>query len=269
MKRAVFGTAALALLWGGMAATPVQAGMILLLSTGNTAEDNLVSSVLTARGQTVTVGPQFTAFTGAGLSGSDAVLLLPNYNWFNGDMPAAGQSALRSYVQGGGGLVTSELLVWMTAAQANFQTLQDAIPVVPTSRFDFADPITYTQAAANPVLNQGVPSSFAFAADNIGGTETLYAARPGATVFYGSSGGAASGAGLIGWDYGSGKVRSFSTLAGTTELGDPNYAQLFGNAVLDAERQAAVVPAPSGLVLAVVGAFCLAGYARWQRSITA
>ena len=84
-------------------------------------------------------------------------------------------------------------------------------------------------------------------------------------MFYGSSGGAASGAGLIGWDYGSGKVLSFSTMAGTTELGDPNYAQLFGNAVLDAERQAAVVPTPTGLVLAVVGAFCLAGYARWRR----
>jgi hypothetical protein len=108
MKRVVFGAATLALLWGGMAAAPVRAGMILLLSTGNPAEDSAVSGVLAARGQSVTVGPQYTAFTGAGLSGFDAVLLLPNYNWPAGDMPAAGQSALQSFVQGGGGLVTSE-----------------------------------------------------------------------------------------------------------------------------------------------------------------
>src|SRR5215813_1009102 len=99
MKRVVFGAATLALLWGGMAAAPVRAGMVLLLSTGDTAEDSAVSSVLAARGQSVTVGPQYNAFTGAGLSGYDAVLLLPNYNWFNGDMPAAGQSALQSYVR--------------------------------------------------------------------------------------------------------------------------------------------------------------------------
>jgi hypothetical protein len=156
--------------------------------------------------------------------------------------------------------------VWKTGAQTNFQVLQDAIPVVPTSRFDFANPITYTQAAANPALNQGMPPSFTFAADDFGGTETDFAARAGATVFYGSSGGAASGAGLVGWDFGSGRVLSFSTLAGTTELSDPNYARLFGNAVLFAERQAVVVPAPSGLVLAGLGAFCLAGYARRRRS---
>jgi hypothetical protein len=281
MKRVVFGAATLALLWGGVAAAPVQAGMILLLSTGNAAEDSAVSSLLAARGQSVTVGPDYTTFTGAGLSAYNAVLLLPNYNWPNGDMPAAGQSALLSYVQGGGGLVTSEWLVallsyvqgggglvtsewlvWKAGAQTNFQTLQGAIPVVPASRFGTEDPITYTQAAANPALNQGVLPSFTFAADNIGGTETFYAAKPGATVFYGSSGGAASGAGLVGWNYVSGKVLSFSTMAGTTELGDPNYAQLFGNAVLLAE----VVPAPSGLILAGLGAFCLAGYVLRRRS---
>ena len=51
-------------------------------------------------------------------------------------------------------------------------------------------------------------------------------------MYYGSNyGGTPPGDGVIGWNYGSGRVLSLSTLAGQMELGDPNYGRLFGNGV--------------------------------------
>ena len=53
-------------------------------------------------------------------------------------------------------------------------------------------------------------------------------AKAGATVFYGSSNTGHDG--VIGWNYGSGRVISFSTLITDIELGNPNYERLFVNA---------------------------------------
>jgi len=56
--------------------------------------------------------------------------------------------------------------------------------------------------------------------------------QAGATVYFSSSGSSWSGGdGLIGWDYGSGRVLSFSILARPGELGNADYGQLFSNAV--------------------------------------
>jgi hypothetical protein len=124
--------------------------------------------------------------------------------------------------------------------------------VVPTTAFDYASPITYNISTPNAVLDGGLPSSFIFNADDVGGTETNFQPQSGATVFFGSGGFGGAGDGVIGWDYGSGRVISLSTLAGQTELSDANYSQLFGNAVNWVEG-ATAVPEPSSMVLIGLG----------------
>jgi PEP-CTERM motif len=263
MKRFLVCLAFLALLAGGPRQTV--ADMVLLLSTGVTAEDNAVVSLLTADGHTVTVGPQYQSYTGSDLSSYNAVILLQNNTNIGGEIPTAGQTALLNYVNGGGGLLTGEWTAWGNAQEAYNTILAPLLPVTPSQAYNASGSITYSQATANSVLNNGLPSSFTFNADNIGGTETYFQPKAGATVYYGSSyGGSPPGDGVIGWDYGSGQVLSLSTLAGTTELADPNYGTLFSNAVSFVESPT-VVPEPSSLILLGIGALGLTIYCERRR----
>jgi len=120
----VFGLLAVAAM-----AAQAPAAVVLVTSTGNAATDASVESTLEAFGHAVTVGPQYFNLSGAGdFAGYEAVLLLANYNWQGGDMPAGAQSALVDFIGQGHGLVTGEWLVWKTADQ-QFATLRSAVPV--------------------------------------------------------------------------------------------------------------------------------------------
>lgn len=154
--------------------------------------------------------------------------------------------------------MTGEWTIWGNAHEGYDPILAPVFPVVPSSLYNYNSPITYSQATANAVLDSGLPSSFTFTADSNGGTETYFQPKVGATVYFNSS----YGSGVIGWKYGSGRVISLSTLAGTTELGDPHYARLFGNS---ANWAAGVVPAPSTyLGLLSLGGTGILGYI-WRR----
>jgi hypothetical protein len=221
--------------------------LILGGTTGSDANETAAQNALLAGGHTtVTIGSSISTFDGTGLTGYNAVVLLDGDLTTGGyQMPAAGQSALLNFVNNGGGLVTGEWANWSNAFYSNMSTLAVAFPVVPTTVFDYASPLTYSRLVPNSILDNGTPSSFTFAADNDGGTENQFAPKPGATAFFASSGGDSSD-GLIGEAYGSGSVFSFSTLIGSSELTDPNYAQLFSNSVYAAESP---VPEPATLGL--------------------
>jgi hypothetical protein len=237
-----------------------KADSVLLLSTGVAAEDNAVVNLLTADGHNVTVGPDYYNYSGTpSLAGYSAVILLQNNNGDGENIPISGQTALLNYVNGGGGLLTGEWTVWGNAAEGFNTILAPLFPVIPSTAYNYTSPITYTQATPNSVLNSGLPSSFTFNADNNGGTETYFQPKSGATVYYGSS----YGDGLIGWNYGSGRVLSLSTLAGQTELGDPNYGRLFSNAVTSVDGITAV-PEPSTLTLLGIGAVGMTVHC-WRR----
>lgn len=260
----VFGLLAVAAM-----AAQAPAAVVLVTSTGNAATDASVESTLEAFGHAVTVGPQYFNLSGAGdFAGYEAVLLLANYNWQGGDMPAGAQSALVDFIGQGHGLVTGEWLVWKTADQ-QFATLRSAVPVQENDTVRFirgTNPtIAYSEQTADPLLNAGLPASFAFAADDIGGMETFFEPKPGATAFYASDFrvNSSHGSGVIGWGYGLGRVISFSTPMGASEMRDAHYARLVSNALT---WSASSVPEPSAIVLWSLGGAGIAGFAAMRRN---
>lgn len=224
----------------------LRAQTVLLLSTGLSSLDTQTQSVLTTAGFSVTVGNPYHTFTASELSGIDVVLLFPNYNWSSGDMSLAAQTALVSFVQAGGGLITSEWTNWKVGA-GSFTTLQSILPVVSTTQYTGGSSITYTQSTADSVINAGLPASMTFTGDSFAGVESLFAPKTGATVYYTSSGGA-GGSGIVGWEVQAGRVIQFSTVVGPTQLADSNYSLLLENTV-----QWAAVPEPSTALLLTLG----------------
>ncbi len=242
----------------------VLATSVYVFSSGDPTEDSKVQSVLEARfgASNVTVGVQYGQFDGTqSLSSYGAVLLLANYNYGSGggtgDMPAAGQNALLDYVKAGHGLVTGEWTIYKTISTA-FGTLRDAFPATsPNGAFSTDSSTTYTKVNAPDQVSQGLLDSFTFNISPIsGGTESQLAAKPGAITFYSTSYG--GGVGLAGWDYGTGRVASFSTLIGLTELDDSNYQQLLDNTL----EWAAQVPIPGAVWLLGSGLLGLAARGR-------
>ncbi len=219
--------------------TPAFGSSILLLTSGDPANDAMLVSTLKAQGDSVTVGPTFSNFTGSGLSGYNEVMLMPGFStaaYQAADMPTSGQQALLNFVKGGGGLVTGEGLVSLHQL-GDFQTLYAAVPVSGTSVNTMNTGITFSSLTADPILNKGLPSSFGFNASNANYyTETLYTPKTGATPLFttnqwtSSFGGSGTGYGAIGWNYGQGRVISLSTASDTSELSNQNYAQLLRNA---------------------------------------
>src|SRR5207249_3847541 len=112
-------------------------------------------------------------------------------------------------------------------------------------------PTTYSKVTTDPIVNAGLPDSFAFPRILIAWSESILAAKTGATLFYNSSDTNAKG--LVGWDYGSGRVASFSTLLTDTELGDANYKRLFGNMVRWVARDTAGLASISVMPALVAG----------------
>jgi hypothetical protein len=154
------------------------ADAVLLIGSGDSTNNALLRSILTAQGDAVTVGPTYTNFAGGNLSGYSDVLLVPNGSYVPmGDMPVSGQQALFNYVNSGGGLVTSEWLMQDIVNGHQFQTLFPVLPFSPG--FDVATsntPITFSALTKDPVMNANLPNSFTFPTGNGTGntTESLY-----------------------------------------------------------------------------------------------
>lgn len=224
------------------------AATVLLLSTGSGSLDLQTQGVVQNAGHTVIIGNPYTGFDPSELTGIDVVLLFPNYNWAAGDMPGASQTALLNFVQAGGGLVTAEWTNWKTGT-GNFASLEPILPVVATTQYTGGAAITYTPSTGDSLLGLGLTSAFTFTSDNFAGVESYFTAKPGATVYFTSSGGA-GGAGVVGWAAGAGRVLQLSTVAGPNGLSDPSYATLLQNSVA---WTAQAVPEPSTLALLGAG----------------
>lgn len=246
--------------FAGIALLPLcgVAQTVLLLSTGSTTLDTQTRSLLQDAGYSVTLGSPYTTFAPAELTGIDVVLLLPNANWNAGDMPLASQTALASFVQNGGGLVTSEWTNWKVG-NGGFALLSPLLPGTATSQYTSASTLLYTRLIGDATLDAGLPTSFGFATDDYDGVESQFAAKTGATIYFTSlGGGSILGVGVVGWTSGSGRVLQFSTTGGANEFADANYSRLFTNSVAWTAQS---VPEPSVLALLGAGGLLLA----WRR----
>lgn len=222
------------LVWSSLLA---QAANVYVMPSGHAASDAELRRALESFGHSVTFGASFTRFDGTqNLAGVDVVYLQLNYNWGAGTqiaiMPGAGQLALKNFVNRGGGLVTTEWLLWLAADWAGYVTYPvDILPVEPSDDFDSQSSVTFTQSVADGVLNAGLPDAFRVPLEDIGGTRTLIppaSLRAGASSFYTMDGGFIV---LAGWNVGSGRVLSFATANGEAQLRDSGFRRLLSNAM--------------------------------------
>lgn len=206
------------------------AGNIYVMSSGNVSHDDSVRASLASAGHTSVIGVEFTQFDGTvPLTGYDAVFLQANYNWATGVMPLAGEQQLVAYVNGGGGLVTSEWVLWLTGTGGHFQTLKTIFPSVATTSYNGDIQHTFSRVDSDPTINSGLPNTFDIDGDNVAGGETNVAGvAPGAKLFYQSTRNG-SFVGLSGLDFGAGRVAQFSETVSERFMADPEGFRLLGN----------------------------------------
>ena len=234
---------------------------VYVLRGGDAPSDSAVINALQERGHTPTSGVETPEWDGtqANLNIFDVVVILNNANW-GGSLSPAGMQAIHDYIFNGGGVVTGEWLIWQTDP-----ILAPLMPVE-SCTWDFDPSTTYTVITPDAIIGNGLPSSFTFSLSDVSafdGTESCFSERPGATVFYSSSsgGGHPNAPGLVGWDIAAGRVISFSTLLGATELTDANYKRLFGNTIEWATQvgtpRVEAVPATPQSPIPCTGSRCL------------
>ena len=212
------------------------AAHIYVTASGHATLDDSLQQVLQSFGHSVTLGVPYYHLNGTqDLASMDVVYLQANHSWGNSwdygwagsEMPAAGQTALVNFVNQGGGLVTTEWLLWIIEQFGTFAILNPILPVNPTVVYDYLTVATFTQDVPKNEINAGLPGSFSAPLDYIDGTRTLVSVpRAGASSFYKMNGGFIA---LAGWNVGNGRVLSFTTLNGQEQLANGNFRQLLSN----------------------------------------
>jgi hypothetical protein len=217
------------------------AASIYVMSSGNDVHDTTIVSAITALGNSAIIGVEFWEFDGTvPLTGYDAVVLQSNYNWTAGDMPVAGQDQLVAYVNGGGGLMTSEWTLWLTAV-GRFVNLKAVFPSTETTSYNGDTLHTFQQVDADPTINSGLPATFDVDGDNVAGGETnTPSVKSGAKVFYATTR-QGNFVGLSGWDVGQGRVAQFSQTVSERFVAHPFGFRLLGNVVEWVSRDAGTI----------------------------
>ncbi|MBL8851345.1 MAG: PEP-CTERM sorting domain-containing protein [Planctomycetaceae bacterium] len=259
----------------GLFASTADAGQVLMI--GPNPSGLFSDGGLAQYGHSVTIGPNYDVFDGTfDLSGYDVIVLSAVvYNLPY--MPDAGQQAIVDFVTNGGGLITGE---WTTWRGGTFATLAPLFPTTTDGSYiggaGMEVSVRYSQVTADPVINAGLPSSMDFVVNSAG--SEIIVPKPGATVFY--SGDSISpyyiwylgvptpfyevfpSAGLVGWDYGLGRVMNFSTTLQQPVGPDytDNYSRLVANAIDWAGAGSThQVPEPGSMTLLALGGVSVVG----------
>lgn len=211
------------------------AANVYVFSTGIPAADAAYVASLTGHGHTVTLGVSWDLFDGtASLAGIDVGLMNHSGNWSSSTdtVPLAGQQQLVDFVAAGGGLITTEWIVYNngTSGGTAYALVAPILPVTYGLSWNGSASTTFTQASTDAVMNSGVPETFESPVDYFAGTETKLEPRPGATVFFLGSN-LDNNAAVTGWQVGAGRTVSFSTMPGELSLAHANYSRLLSNAI--------------------------------------
>jgi len=207
---------------------PAGAVEIYLFDGGDSTQNVAIETLLEGAGHTVSLGVTYHAFDGSeDMSAYDVAILLCSANWNSGDMPESGQEALVNFVMAGGGLVSAEWVLW-NWDRGYFQVLYQVLPGSSDGGFNYVTPITYTAVRPDSILNRGVNSPFVFSVTSYSGREENVWAKQRASTYYDSDN---LTSGLVGWKAGAGWALHFSTPLGPSEMSNPDFSQLFVNAV--------------------------------------
>jgi hypothetical protein len=204
---------------------------VYVLSGGEANSDQAVLDALSAGGYSATLGVAPSAWDGsqANLEDYAAVVFLNSYNYSDPEMPITGQVALANYIGQGGGMVTGEWIYYNVGFENYYQELSATLPATITDYVNITT-TTFISSYPDPILNAGLPVSFTFGLFSYDdGTESILNPKEGAVSFYDST--ATEASGLVGWNYGGGRVASFSIMLTDVELADPNLERLFINTV--------------------------------------
>ena len=258
----------------------------VVLTVGN-SPSGLFSDRLAQYGHTVTIGPHYDAFDGSiDLSQYDAIVFSA-VSYADPDMPLLGQQSIVDFVTNGGGLITGEWTTWRNIATGAFGTIAPILPASTDGSYiggaGVEVSVRYTQVISDPILNAGLPASMDFIVNSAG--SEIINPKAGATVFYSGDSispyyllenngwvpydGVFPSAGLVGWQYGAGRVLTFSTTMQQPIGPDytDNYSRLVANSINWVSRPQAV-PEPASLTVFGLGALCLMGAATRRRNAT-
>lgn len=197
------------------------AGPTVLVLTDDGTEDQVISTLKSA-GMTVRNGGLFHEYTGDGLAGVDAVVLLAGKD-YNHDMRESGQAALVAFVGAGGGLLHTEWLNYSINRSGFHQTLKNILPTTYGGSYGNGME-TYTVMTEHPVT-KNLPTSF-----RTGNTNhySVLSPRSGARQLVRGN---RSGAALVTWTRG-GRVISWNMTGtyGGTEVWNADLNRLLVNA---------------------------------------
>lgn len=133
---------------------------VLLLQDG--ASEMVIQPILEAAGCEVVPGGNVWQFRGrVDLASFDTVVLLDDGQAWLRDMPNDGQQALVDYIRAGGGLVTTEWLLWATRVLRDYQILRQVFLGASDAVFAPVDGETYTVLSDHPIA-YGLPVQFGF-----------------------------------------------------------------------------------------------------------
>lgn len=128
-----------------------------VLVLGDDLTQDSVVTILTAAGVDTRLGPNYWEWDGSGLDDVSAVILLTAWE-YSETMPDSVQETLLDFVDAGGGLVTTEWLLWGSTG-GWYDLIAAAAPATYGGDYEY-EPETYTVGAAAHPIAQGLPSSF-------------------------------------------------------------------------------------------------------------
>ena len=190
---------------------------VLMLRSGDADADREVQRALEERGHVVTLGPNGADFTGrqASLASFDVTLILYGQNDLG--MPSDGVAALRTYILGGGRVITGEPFNW---AIGNSSPLRSSLPAQRINNINSPGRTTFARSDPDLIIDEGVSETFLIDISRFG----YFEPAPDAKVFFNAR---AGGPGLLGRTMaGGGRVLSFATPIGALELQNVDFRRL-------------------------------------------